>query len=412
MGIDPVTPAREERAGEWATRCLFPLFIISLIFSQARPTALAVAVGQVASVLTILSTLVVVLAALPNSVWPAVLMGGLFILRGARLGVIDSAFLEAAYVAALAVLNSAAGALVVVRRPGLVRRQFAVFWAMSAPLMLLQMIGVPWTQAWRTDIGPIALGYTQVPTLFVRAGDVVITTLQSRPAGVFWANNEASIVLTFASAFHYGRLPRPGRLDWTDVALLGVVSLAMAKVVFVALGILWLARAALGSDSRRHVLLSMGLLALMLAAYWVFFPGLLAANLSADAALYDLEIRVADLLMATGVPVLVRLTAWFPADVILALGGDAQSGYTWIFQQARTLLPTFVVSIPYAWLAFKTLRRLDPTLKREVAAVAIAAILTPAITSPLMSGIYWFLAGVALLPLWQLADSAFCREPA
>jgi hypothetical protein len=411
MGIDTMIPAdRDAVLRGWAMRCLFPLFLVSYIFGQVRPTALLNAIGQISSILTILTSVTVLLTTLPNSLWPGFFLGGILILRGARFAAIDSTFLYLAYTVALAAWSSAAGALIVIRRPGLVERQFAYFWAFSAPLMLLQILGVPWTQAWRTDMAPVALGFTQVPTLFVRAGEVVITTFQSRPAGVFWASNAASIVLTFGLAFHYGRLRRPGRIDWTDVVLLAVVVLAMAKIVFVALGILWLARAVAGPDSRRHVAVSAGLLGLMLLVYWILFPGLFAANLSWEAALYDLEIRVAELLVATGVPVLVRLTTWLPADVILSLGVGVQSGYTAILQQARTLLPTLVVSIPYAWLAFKTLRRFDPNLKREVAAVAVAAILTPAITSPLISAIYWFLAGAAILPIWQLADPAFCRE--
>ena len=39
----------------------------------------------------------------------------------------------------------------------------------------------------------------------------------------------------------------------------------------------------------------------------------------------------------------------------------------------------------------------------------VAVLLVPAVTSFLTTFMFWFLAGAALLPLWQLADPAFSR---
>src|SRR5258708_727411 len=107
------------------------MMIVSFALNQTRPMPVVVAIGQVASIAATLLAFVVVLTALPDSNWSTFLFGVLLTLRGARFAVVESASLDVAYTVALAAVCSAACALIVVRQPGLLQRQFAVFCALS-----------------------------------------------------------------------------------------------------------------------------------------------------------------------------------------------------------------------------------------------------------------------------------------
>lgn len=399
---------------------LFPLMIVSFALNQVRPLSLimpampaVLAAGQLTAIITLLLAFTILFLALPGSVWPAFVLGALLILRGVRLAVIEPGLFDVAYTVVLGIVTSGAGALIVARRPGLLQRQFAWFCLLSLPLMLLQMIGVQWTQLLRSDVGPLYLGYTQVPTLFVRAGDVVITTLQSRPAGFLYSNNAASLIIAFGLAWHYGRLDSPGRLRWTDLAVLTATVLAMSRVVYVILLLLWIFSAARGPDFRRHVLSSVGVIVVVLGLYRLFFPGLFAANTSWYALYVDVEVRVADLLVSTGIPILVRLASSLPREAfgrhvdVMKVVVEGQTGYGSMFRNWRAIVPATVLALPFVWAGLRAVKTFDRPLRLEVAYVAMAAILLPLITSFLAVPMFWFLAGAGLLPLWQTADRSF-----
>lgn len=413
-GLDTLTPSISERdvAQDWTMSLLFPCLIVGLAFAQARtpPMPIVLAIGQAASLLAIALSIVLIVRALPGSIWPATLIGVLMALGGVRFAVVESTVIDGAYAAAVVVLVSAASALIVVRRPGLQQRQFAIFCAISVPLMFLQILGVPWSHLLRTDLAQPGSQHALVRTLFVTPGQLVFNSLQAQPSGILSSHNAASVVTAFGLALHYGRRPRPARTTWADLAVLTAAALLMAKVTFVLLIVLWLVRAGMGPDSRRDVLASVTTMVALLASYGVLFPGLFVHNVSWNASVMDAQAQLAAVLIATGVPAFVDLAGRFPSEVLQRLGTGTQSAYTLVLEQARTLLPSFMLSVPYAWIALKTMRRFDPGLKHEVAAVAIAFVIVLSVTPFATTGAYWFLAGAALLPLWQAADPAFCRS--
>lgn len=388
-------------------QALFPLMVASFTLAQYRPMPLVMAAGQAASLASLLVALALLVTALPDSVWPFALSGILLVLRGARFAAVDSTLLLVAYTAVGACIFSAAGALIVSRRPGLLQRQITLLCAVSIPLMLLQTIGVPWTQILRTDLDPPELGFTQFRTLFVPAGQVVITTLQSRPAGLMASNNGMSLIVAFGLALYYGYLA-DDRLSRRDAIIVGAVVLLMAKITFLVLILMLLMRAAMGHHARRHAAATFGLALLFLLAYRILFPALFAANLSWAALTTNFQVRLADVLIASGVPALIALANMFPADILRSVNpAGAESGYSVLVREARTLLPTALVSIPYLWFALKIANRLELRLRRQVMTVAVTFVLAPLITSFLDTFMFWFLAGAALLPFWLLADPRF-----
>jgi hypothetical protein len=386
---------------------LFPLMIVSLAFSQSPPIAIGRVIGQIASPLSIAVALATVLVALRTSAWPTGALGLLLFLRGLRFGAPESGRLDLIYTVVGAAVFSAAGALVIARRPGLLQRQFVIFCIISLPIMLLQVIGVGWSQVLRTDIHQVALGFTQVPTLFVLPGQVVHNTLQFRPAGPIYANDVTSMIVAFGLGGYYGGLRR-SNLSWSDAVVLGVVVMLMAKITFLVLLFLLWARTRIGPAERRHVWASLGLFLTLLAVYGVLFPGLSAYNLSPVEAWFNFQVRMVDLLVSSGIPFLGRLAHRFPYLVFVKVNPMGnQSGYALALKQIRFLIPGLVLSAAGAWLAVRELRRLDVRQRREVLGVALAAVLVPLSSVALGHFIFWFLAGGALLPFWRAADPGF-----
>ncbi|MCC7418382.1 MAG: hypothetical protein IT176_14695 [Acidobacteria bacterium] len=426
MGIDRLSITSDSDAAlhRWASLALFPLLVVSLGLAQVRPAPasvvvaqIALAVGQATSILTMIAAMVMILTAPSGRSWPLALVGLTLFFRGLRFLIGEHAVVDGAYAVSAAAAFSAAGALVAMNAPGLVRRQFAVFCALSVPLMLLQMIGVGWTQWLRTDIGPVHLGYQQVPTLFVPPGKVVITTLQSRPAGFLYANNAASLIAVFGLALHYARLPHPGRLDWSDFAITAFVVLLMSRLAFIVLALMWSARLFADAASRRHVAASAVAMALLIGVYWLLFPGLLAANTSWYAFAVDLEIRLVELMVASGVPWLTRLAERVPhewagrrVDPISVLGTGTQSAYAALLRHGRLLLLAAAIAAPILVAAVQRFKALDRDTRREVAAVGAAALLVPMITNFAGTSSFWFLSAAAFIPLWRLLDPAIGRR--
>ena len=390
---------------------MFPLLMASFALAVSRPNAVLRMSGQAVSMIAVMTAIGLVITALPDRVWPFVLSGTLLVLRSSRYAFADVPAVEAAYLVAGAVLFNAAGALIVLRRPRLLLRQFVAFCALSIPLMAMQMIGVQWTQLLRVDVVPVELGYTQVRTLFVPAGQVVITTLQSRPAGFLYANNATSLVVAFGLALYYGGLSRTSRVTWRDAVIAGVAVLLMSKLVFLVWAVMLLIRTGLGSQARRHAAAVVGIAAGMLGLYRLVFPGLFAANVSPYALLVNFEIRFISLLTATKVPMLVSIANLFPSEILqLVNPTSAESGYNVLVERAWLLLPAAVLVIVLIRVARWISKGFDDVLRQEVAAVALTFFLVPLITSFLETFVFWFLSGAAFLPLWLLVDGDFGAE--
>ncbi len=186
------------------------------------------------------------------------------------------------YIIFLNVLFLFAGAVVVVRHRHLVTKTLIAIVVVSGAIMFLQVAGVgEWTQALTTHgfiSDTLSLSKAPEPTLFVSYLDTAANFLQGRPAGLFHANQFASLIVVVTLALTMAQSGKRSMLLDTLVCVTAV--LTMAKVVILALillaGYFFLFT---GQDGKRIAFRFGFLSAAALAAYAVLFPGLIQVYL-------------------------------------------------------------------------------------------------------------------------------------
>ena len=393
----------QEQLRRLAMRWVFPVILFSLISGQERPYKLLLVIGAVSSVATVLVAAAIVLLTFPRARWSLLLVAGTVFLRAARVLMGEAPGLVLAYSFAAGLLFAAAGMVMAIQRPRQVHRQALFFCLISLPLMLLQLLGVgDWTQLLRTDIyGSWPEAETQYPTLFVPEDQLVVTTLQARPAGFLFANVALSPVLVFAVGLHMAR-PGSERFGWREVVLCATIVLAMAKVVFLAFASMavWLLIA--GGHGKRRRVIRMGVLSgLLILLYISLFPGVAATTLSWDNMQLNFLVRYADFLFSTNVPVLADLASSVPRRALVLVDPEEglQSGYATIAAQLPFVMAGALVLAPFFFVGLRRLRKRAPEFTDSTVIMLLAAALIPLITSFLGSAIYSFIFGFGLIPL-------------
>jgi len=223
-------------------RWIFPGLLISSTCNQQEKYNLLMVIGSVTSILNVMAAIVIAWFVFRKKSLILLVIFGFLLTKTGRIVFGDQSYFLGGYIIFVGILFCIAGSVAAFQFSRLIYRQVILFCLFSIPLMLLQLIGVgEWTQFHRTDIDNLEYGLTQFPTLFVGVNNVVINGLQVRPSGFCWANNFLSIVIMFALGLHYGKL-KSHKITWKDAVLCAITVLAMAKIVFLAFGviILWL----------------------------------------------------------------------------------------------------------------------------------------------------------------------------
>ncbi len=407
-----LAPGLAGRAANVLAVFLFPVLLTAAVCNQPRPYPLITRMGELTSVLSIAMAGLLLLTTFPRRFWPWGILGFVLALRFQRLvSPSPSSVATLTYAFAVSLLFAAAGAVILARHPKLIRNQLTAFIVASGPLMLIQLSGVSaWAHVLRTDLHTYEDRlYQMVPVLFVPPEAVVITTLQARPAGFLHANNFLSLFLAFAMALYFGR-PSRGRIAFRDVMVVGVLTLAMSKTAFVVFVLMMVAMSVTGDRAQRTYALSLtGLLVVELVAYRTLFPGLFAYTASLDLALLNLELRIADILLASGNPTLTALAnEWLPLAVARLEPSKigAESAYALIAASGAAVVSIAVLT-PLYLRALRRFGRRNPDWRMAVMLSAIALGVVPAMTSFLGSTAMAFLCGFAVLPLAAVWEPRF-----
>jgi hypothetical protein len=385
-------------------RALFPLIILSAVLNQERPYEILIAIGQLVSIACVATAVVLPIAALPGRIWPVALAVGTVILRAARLIFGSDPILQWAYTLVVGLEFCAAGAVVAILSPTRLRRQMIIFMTLSLVLMLLQLTGVgSWTQVLRTDFHlPGEESLRQYGTLFVPLADLVPTTLQMRPAGFMSANNIFSVFLIGALAFHYG-MPTRGKLTWRDLVLCGATIVAMAKIGFLSFALIAIYLiVAGGHDHRRRMLKVTVVFTLFMAGYAFLFPGAFEFNMSVALWLLNFQLRLANVVLLSGQPELISLLAeseiTSDVDPGLLIDQGTRSGYALLVPYFHYSLVALGAVAILVWLGIRYLRNRFRDYATASILMAGIILLIPLITPLIGTNIFWFLAGIALMP--------------
>jgi hypothetical protein len=399
---------------EAAVAVIFPCLIFGSSLVQ-QPSQVFAAVGQLLLWVAILAAAEIIVVFHPGSTF-IILFSLLAMLRAAQLVLGAKSSLSMSYEVVNGLIFLIAGGAVLAFRRRVLERQLKTLFALSVPVMLLQVYGKPaWVQVLRTDAhtfggGPVARE-AMLPSLF-ESNSGGFNTTQARPAGLLHANNFLSIVLLFAFALHFRR--SKGRaLGRTDVLLMAVVVLSMAKIgflAFIAFSLVYLVRGPL--DARVRVAKMWGLLFLFLAGFYVLFPGVFLYDLSPNNALLNYAIRVADLRAAVAGASVVDVVQVQGIDgsqlAVAGLEAGTQSGYS---AAARFWPYLLVIVALFGVLFYLRLRRLpaEGPDRRDLAINAVLVLLlSPLITSFAGNPFFAFALGGLALP-W-LAERALANR--
>jgi len=293
-----------------------------------------------------------------------------------------------------------AGLALVLYQRRMIRGQVMALVLLSLPLMFLQTSGAdPIFQSLRTDAHS-ANGYTQHATLFVDSDNVVITTLQARPAGFVHANNFLSVILLSGLLLQLSG-SRVSYLTVADLGLTCAMVLSFAKIVWLgfAMLILWM-MVRCGARGRRKAIKLVALASILLLAYAIIWPGLFAYNASPHSAYVNFQLRLADLvasiqgerLAGVLIPDLDGKMAWHP------LGG-AESGYARIAPALPALGVAVLLLSPFYVRSLRRLKGARGT--RDLAeAGLIVLFVMPIMAQFIDSPSFWFVLGPAAIPLF------------
>lgn len=389
-----------------ALRFLVPLLLTSAICNQETWSTVLSTLGQVASTAGIILAAYVVLRTFRRSAWVPLVIALTILLKMLRIIFPASEGLVLAYELTTGLLWCAAGAIAAIRCPRVIGRQVTIICILGVPLMILQLMGVGvWTQVMRTDWHDGGTGdATQYPTFLRSVDEVMVNTVQSRPAGFFASNNLLSMVLMCAIGLHFSQADRR-KLGWQDIGLCLAIVLVMSKGVFTALAVVSLWLLVMGDRFKRRYVLKMAVVVgLLVALYARLFPGVFAFVSSSDAAMLNFQLRWYDLLFSTGIPSLVdhaRVGMFYLSKKIdLDDPGQRQSGYAVLAAMAGYALAALALVAPVFLWGLAWLRRTARSRLQPVMVMLLVMLMVPMISSFLASVFFWFIAGFAMLPLF------------
>jgi len=405
-------PKQHAAIADLAARVIFPSLVFGTVLVQQQ-SQLLLAAGQTLLWLGILAAAEVVIV-VGRGVKVFALAAALVIgFRIARIYLGESPAMSFGYSSAYGVLIIVAGAAILTHRLEMLHSQARFFLLLSVPVMLLQIYGVDWVHALRTDLHGFGMeARTMIPTLFESNRNLAYTTIQARPAGLLHANNFLSLVLLLVMAIQFAR-PTDGRLARGDFPFLAVIALAMAKIVLLGFVVLTIVYAVVGPDEkRRRVLKLWGVLGCFLAIYFVLFPGLFLHNLSPSLALLNYTIRLADLRAAlAGIPMINVALQGFGGGRLMVLDIEAgsQSGYAAIARYLPALSVILLCLLPFHFLRMRDLKRGRPELAELARNGLVVAVLAPLITSFIGNPVFALLGAPLALP-WIAASSPGVRR--
>lgn len=383
-------------------RIILPSIIMGTILNQQENSPTLLLLGQVISLFATSSAIIIALTSFRYNKFTIILVIGLLFSRFCRILSPNFTLPEIIYIITYCLLFCISGAITIINHKKLIFKQLMIICIISIPWMIAQMIGLSEsTQFLRTDLhGPHEI--TQVPTLFMDSDNVIITTLQARPAGFVYANNYLSLIIVFAMALHFGLMRKP-YLTNTDFILCIIMVLAMAKIVFLTFGTMIIWRVTSGAKYiRRRVYRIVVLFSIFIGIYAYLFPGLFAYNLSVQNAAKNMGMRILDLNTALGGNYFLEMILNQFGDVssyTSTIVSSHESGYAKLGMKLYWIIPLIILILPFFIKGYRFIKQKFPQSKDLIITCCILMVLIPLITPFTESAMYWFSVGIAASPI-------------
>jgi hypothetical protein len=390
-----------------ARRFLFPGIILNTVIGNQLWMIGPVQMGQFIYWLTLIAAAIVVITAFGHQTWPYALLAALPAARVIAVAVPGAEFGYGAVANSLFLL---AGVVAAIEEPLVLYRQVRLFLALCIPIMILQVAGAGlWTQALNTQYWTEEEGSRVVkqifPALFVRFNDLQYTSQQGRPPGLLHSNAVLAFVILLGMALQFARA-QSRRITRGDVIVCAAMVLAMAKVALAGFVVL-LTWTAIRGDStvRARARAILGLTVALYALYWLFFPGMLLYNISVDAFITSVGVRLVDIAVATSSDPAQREAARQLLSASLSYNYGAEtdigglSGYPALIKATPFLAVATLVALRTLRRGWRYVRSVDPARNRAAELLLLALLIGPAGTPLFGASIYWYFAGIAAVPL-------------
>lgn len=391
---------------------VFPALVIGpTLLNQERSDWALRIFGQIVMMGGTLAVIVILFSTLGRQKWLLLCVAGLLISKAGRITFGENSVFFPLYICFMAILFSRAGCMILIQEPRLIYKQVIMFCKLSAPLMILQILGVgKWTQFLRNDYHSyFDEAKVQVATLFADKADVIVTTFQARPAGLCHANNVLTPIIIFALGLHYG-LVKTSRLTFNDVALCIIAVLTMSKLLFLSFGVIVLWLLVVGDNSRRRKMMKVILLfCILMAAYRFFFPGLYSYNLDKELMKKNFYGRVSVLAESFGDGMAKEIIVDAFEESFHLGGTGSVSGYSVIARGLKYVVVLALLPMFFYWWGLRRLRKERPELVTVTILFIFIFFLMPLGNWFIGGPVFWFIAGFGLLPLFLVLDRDFFR---
>ena len=315
----------------------------------------------------------------------------------------DVGFFDTLYLINRSIFYSLCGAVLVLNAPNIIYNQTINFVGLNIIIVFFQISGIGgnFFQLLTTHGSPEF--DTPFITFFTDFNSDQYLLIQQRPAGLLDSNVLLSLFVLFSIAFHFSK-ENISKWGTTLISLLMV--LCMAKISFVGFFITGILIFLYGKSIHKKRF-TKGLLItfIFLILYFIFFPGLLKSNLSFDAILFSVFIRLNEIMAVLFPDSAVFNTPFFEGTSMFTWGEDDiefASGLTFLLikisKNIFLILSIFIIGFFLFIKARKNLNKLNPLINfKSLIFIAVIGIFT--FTNNVWERpFFWMLIGFGFMP--------------
>jgi hypothetical protein len=376
--------------------------------SQYEPiTIFNIDISQIINWVVILGFCIIVRNTFKQSFLVLILV--FFLLTSKFLSVLipDNTILYMLYKASLLSITFLGGIIYANKHVNLIYKQVMIFAFINAIMMILQLSNAgDWTQFLSTESTSL-FGEKQTYDLLFLPYDQLAdnyNVIQARPSGFLRSNNILSGFVIFGFALHFSREKK--RVWWGTLILCAMMVLAGARIIYLCYLFIILT-IILGKNKFliKKAINSLICLIILLFVYYIFFPGLFIYWWTWDGILFNIFIRINNIIDAIGPGNIIKifLNGIFQgtptSDMDTSIGEGVLSSFSYFVKYIYLFI---IFSIFFLIFYIKSKRQqalINPELYLLSSLCFVNFVLYPAAVIIILDQVYWFTAGFALCSL-------------
>lgn len=374
---------------------VFPFLYISTVF-VSQPTTLMVLFGQFFGWVALSASFILIYQLIKNILLLLILFFLLTLFK--LLLLIDSSTqLINYYVYLLNFIYSLSGCIVANNFSKLIYKITASICVINVFIMVLQIVGIDsWTQFLTTHGEDNH--FNPVKTIFISEEKLEFSLIQYRPAGISHSTIVLNLLIIYLIITYY--LSNKNKNIIENFLICIIVVLAMGKSTFIILSVSIAVALIIGKNyQRKNAFIMLVLLALLMYLYSILFPGLFEHHTKIDNFYVSFSQRFYEIFSLLNLP-----TNLYPDNFdkyynnLSLRESEYISGYSALINTPSLLLISLI-----AFFYLISLKKIIKNYSIDKVALLICLfcmLALPIIHPYLKYQLYWFVCGVACLPLF------------